>query len=254
MSDVFALSSYNVLAQSFTPFLRDVDQSFLSPEVRYPKLIQCLLQWKHDIYALQEIEPSFLHLVCQQLPSYTCFFAQRGQQKPDGLAFLVGPRVEVLSVQSKTFTTPQNRPSSRLSQQLLCRLNGRLFIVAQAHLSWDSQPQSSHVGLWQMKQFLAGLPLHLSDAVVLCGDWNASVGHFVPQHAIQNGFFDALATNRYPTCWESGKPSAIDHIFHSGSIQSRPLSLAKFDPLQRYPNAHHGSDHLPVGIELLPPE
>jgi len=243
-------SSYNVLGPSHTHYLQQAKPEFLAPESRFPLLIAALQGWKHHIYALQEAELPFLMEVQRALPSYSCFFAQRPQQKADGLAFLVHHTLHVRSLQSRFFLQPNGHPSSRLCQQLLIDWQGSTLAIVQTHISYDNQPPSQHAGLYQMKQCLAGLPHRSCRGIVLCGDWNAPTDHPVFQESIQHGFVDALAEKRYPTCFAGNKAMAIDHIVHSNSVRSQALELADQPMLADLPNNEQGSDHLPVGIAL----
>ena len=174
-----------------------------------------------------------------------------GDTSGDGLAFLVSPEVDVCSVQSRVFQNHQEATASRLAQQLLFRWQSRTLAVVQTQLGAEDESSANELCLWQMKQFLAGLPQRVCDGMILCGDWSVPVSHCVVDAVEKAGFVDGLAHVRHPTCWVGKHPLAIDHIFHSPSLHTRPMVLAEFQSAERYPNEAHGSDHLPVGIELL---
>ena len=244
------LTSYNILGQSHTHYLKTADPEFLLSNSRFPLLVEQLKSWQHQIYALQEAELPFLAALTQALPSYSCFFAQRPQGKQDGLAFLVHTDLHVYSVQSRFFLSLDGQASSRLCQQLIIDWQGRQLAIVQAHISYDQNLSQQHEGLYQMKQFLAGLPHQSCDGIILCGDWNAPVEHPVFQETQKYGFVDALASHRYPTCLAGKQPLSIDHIVHSETVQSQVLPLAPSQPISIMPNHEQGSDHLAVGVAL----
>jgi hypothetical protein len=191
------------------------------------------------ILALQGIDLNSLSLLQASLRGHSIHYIPR--QAPDngcGMAFVVQSQVSVLSTQGRYFIKMDGGSDTRMSFTIIIEWEGKRMAIAQAIVRSDNNPPHQHRGLYQMKQFLAGLPSRITDGVVICGDWNAQNTHPVLQEVFERGMVDSYQDNKpefgaAKSRKEGGLhpkyPKPFQYICHNTAISSEVVNSCKVE-------------------------
>lgn len=150
-----------------------------------------------------------------------------------------------------------------LAVQLVCRHTGANVVVAAAHLKSGEQAHQEKRRAREAEALLARLRGHFGSGVpvVVAGDLNSHYRRdgyhpYTPQVApmfTKHGYRDAHAGydntggNGYIT-YNYWQPSRFDYVYLKGGIRASKQFVPQ--PHGYTPNAHQGSDHLPIYATL----
>lgn len=212
-----------------------------SSSIEKEETLKAIIESCH-IVALQGIELSTLSLVQGRLRGYAIhFIPSQTAESGCGMAFVVQSQVSVLSTQGRYFIKMDGGSDTRMSFTLIIEWEGKRMAIAQAVVRSDNNPPHQHRGLYQMKQFLAGLPSRITDGVVICGDWNAQTTHPVLQEVFDREMVGLYQKNQKEPGAAKDRIKAgqshprhsksFQYICHNTAISSQAVDLSMVEPI-----------------------
>lgn len=250
--------SYNILAPSYArpdryPF---TDPGLLAWEARRDRIVQRLLAFDAELLCLQEVE-SYVFRFLQarlEMAGYTGIYAQKAMNRPDGCAtFFREDRLEVRDNAPYFYHDGAGDvDSGHLALITHLTVDSQRISVANTHVRWDKGDLrgEDHIGYRQSVELIERCVATVSDAWIICGDFNAGADSDLVRHIVHHGLVDAYAANPQPTANSERCAKRIDYLFHSPSLASVPTALPEIDDETPLPSETEPSDHLAISAAL----
>jgi len=145
--------------------------------------------------------------------------------------------------------------SGHIAQILTLTHGDRRLGLANTHLKWDRRgvPAADRYSYRQVIQLSDERDRHVPKchAWIICGDLNATPDDEIIAHLQQTGMTYSHASQAPAhTANMSGKPKAIDYLFHSPELLATPQALPLVTPTSPLPGPDQPSDHLAVAARF----
>lgn len=191
-------------------------------------LVEFIHRLNPDIVLLQHFGLFDLNHLRPHLNRFLISFGQPSGGIEGGLGILLRNHLDVLRTDHRYFHQVDGSKSTGLGQTLLLTFDGRQLLLGNVQLSFDSASSDSHMGIYEAKQFFAGLPLRSIHGALIGGHWNAGSAHPLIQLPKGYGLYGVRPH-------EHGSFSAVEsanpmiHFFCSTSLKSTALNMSDFE-------------------------
>ena len=256
-SDVFAIASYNVLADAYLTADRypRTPPALLAPGARTPALADTIALLDADVVCLQEVERETFERLTDQLGviGYTGSLMMKTGRRPDGCATFSRTPASLVGVHEHAYRDGRGgaRDSAHVALIAVVEVGGRRVAVANTHLKW-SAPATAIADQWahrQLSELVALLDTMAGscDARVVCGDFNVEPDSPAVAVIEAAGYTAALGSlTGANTCNTHGVAKKIDFIFHTDALVAAPRTPPPIGADTVLPSERHASDHLAI--------
>lgn len=258
MSAPFKVVTYNVLADDCIrpEFYPNILPEHLNKRLRYPQLVEKIVDFEADILCLQEVDNTLYASLSRALePIGYHGFHQLKTGKRDGLAtFLREDLPQKFTYEIIRFEGLglNDKPIAHIATITRLIFEKTVLTVANTHLKWDAPgtPLEKRIGYNHAQQLLKTLGSLSTGPQIVMGDFNAQPANEILTAFELRGYSDAHDASTSTFNAADGGARKIDYMLCTEGIIFNPLPTPIITDNTLLPGDTEPSDHLPLMAEF----